>query len=140
MYESDITSTNRQTGLALKSIFAQLINSTIVPVVTNIYVKKNTYEAEGLIYDIFFLSITNTLLPPILKIIDIPYRIKQFTIHFMLDDPSTSPTIQMRSSPSVRRTSTRYTSSPITSWEWPISTSSTSSTSPASTSSCTPSW
>jgi hypothetical protein len=89
IYESDITSTNRQTGLALKSIFAQLINSTIIPVVTNIYIERNIYEVDGLVYDIFFLAITSTLLPPVLKIVDIPYRIKQFTINFMLDDPST---------------------------------------------------
>ncbi len=58
--------------------------------VTNIYIEKNIYEVDGLVYDVFFLAITNTLLPPVLKLVDIPYRIKQFTINYMLDDPSTS--------------------------------------------------
>ena len=64
-YEKDFTHTNYQIGLALKTIMAQLMNSILVPAITNIYIKNNIYEANGQVYDIFFLAITNSFLPPI---------------------------------------------------------------------------
>lgn len=58
------------------------MNSTIVPVVTNLYVENNLYEVNGLVYDIFFLAITSSFLPPVLKLLDIPYLIKKLTIWY----------------------------------------------------------
>lgn len=102
IYESDITSTQRQAGLAIKCVFAQLINSTLVPVITNIYIERNLYETNGLVYDIFYLSLTSALLPPLLKLIDLPFRAKQLTICFY-GSPRKWLAIQTRSWPSVRR-------------------------------------
>jgi hypothetical protein len=74
-------------GLAVKSIFAQLINSTLVPIITNIYIEKNIYDVDGLIYDVYYLSLTAALLPPILKVLDISFRAKQITICYYNNSP-----------------------------------------------------
>jgi len=49
------------------------MNSILVPVITNIYIEKNIYEVNGLIYDVFYLALTNAFLPPLIKIIDPEY-------------------------------------------------------------------
>jgi hypothetical protein len=40
------------------------------------------FETDGLVDEIFFLGITAAFLAPILKLIDIPYRITQLTIWY----------------------------------------------------------
>ena len=76
-YERDFTKTNREISYALKSIMAQLMNSVLVPVITNILVKDNLYNENGLIYDIFTLALTNSFLPPILQFINFPYIVNR---------------------------------------------------------------
>jgi hypothetical protein len=49
-YERDVTQTNREISYALKSIVAQLMNSILVPVISNIYIKKNIYNQNGLVH------------------------------------------------------------------------------------------
>jgi hypothetical protein len=49
------------------------MNSILVPVITNIYIEKNIYGVNGLVYDVLFLAATNALLPPLLKILDGEY-------------------------------------------------------------------
>ena len=71
--ELDFTHTNYQIGLALKSIFAQLTNSTLIPLLVSLYIKDNIYDANGLVYDVFYLGISNALLPPILKLVDLEH-------------------------------------------------------------------
>jgi hypothetical protein len=62
-------------SLALKSIFAQLINSIFIPIVVNVYIKDNNlYNTSGLTEDIFVLAIANSFIPPIVRLID-PYYI-----------------------------------------------------------------
>ena len=75
VYESDFIKTNQQISLMMKTVLAQLTNSIVIPVITNIYIEDNIYLTNGLIYDIFYLSLTNALLPPLLKIIDLEHQI-----------------------------------------------------------------
>jgi hypothetical protein len=75
LYEKDFTVTKHQISLSIKSIAAQLMNSILVPVITNIYIEKNIYEVNGLVYDVFYLALTSALLPPLLKIIDAEYLV-----------------------------------------------------------------
>jgi hypothetical protein len=70
-FEKNYTQTNHQTSLAIKSILAQLVNSILIPIIANYFIKnQNIYSPNGLADDIFIFSITNSLVAPILKIID----------------------------------------------------------------------
>lgn len=82
-YERDFSRTNREISLALKSIMAQLMNSVLVPLITNILVKKNVYNENGLIFDVFSLGLTNALIPPILQFVNIGHIINRFMSWFM---------------------------------------------------------
>ena len=75
--EMDYTETKHQTSLAMKSILAQLINSILIPMVVARYIKKDIYSDNGLAADIFMLGLTNSLIPPVLKIFDIGYIISR---------------------------------------------------------------
>jgi uncharacterized membrane protein len=77
-YERNLTKTRYQTSLALKSIIAQLINSILIPIMTNKFIKNNIYDPKGLVDDIFLLGITNAFLCPILKIFDTYYYYVKF--------------------------------------------------------------
>lgn len=66
----DYTETKHQTSLALKSTLAQLINSILIPMIVNYFVKSKIYEAGGLAEDIFMLGITNAFISPAIKIFD----------------------------------------------------------------------
>lgn len=72
LFEKDYTSTNRQASLAIKSILAQMINSILTPTITAYYIKTNTgvYMAGGLVDNIFMMAITNSIVPPILVLLD----------------------------------------------------------------------
>ena len=54
-------------------MFALLINSILIPILVNVLVEGNYYGNNGLAYDIFFLGISNALVSPIFKILDIYY-------------------------------------------------------------------
>jgi hypothetical protein len=75
IFEKDYTSTNRQASLAIKSIVAQMINSILTPVITAYYIKTDTgiYQTGGLVDNIFLMSITHAIIPPILVLFD-PYH------------------------------------------------------------------
>ena len=73
----DYTTTHQQTSLAIKSIFAQLINSIAIPIIVASSIKKDLYSTAGLSSDIFMLGVTNSLVAPILKIFDIGYFINR---------------------------------------------------------------
>lgn len=53
-----------------------MINSILTPVITAYYIKTNTgvYKVGGLVDNIFMLAFTNSLLPPLITLID-PYNI-----------------------------------------------------------------
>lgn len=57
-----------------------MLNSIVIPVITNLYIEKNLYETNGLVYDVFNLAITSAFLPPILKFIDIPFVLQKLKI------------------------------------------------------------
>jgi len=65
---------NFQISLAVKSIIAQLINSIFIPFMVNYYIKGDIYGESGLTEDIFILALTNSFLPPLVRLID-PYHI-----------------------------------------------------------------
>ena len=77
LFEKDYTSTNRQASLAIKSIMAQMINSILTPVIIAYYIKTDTgiYQTGGLVDNIFMMSITNAIVPPILLLFDPSYII-----------------------------------------------------------------
>jgi hypothetical protein len=79
LYERDYTTIKYQTSLAIKSVLAQLINSIVVPMFANYFIKSNIYEKNGLADDIFMLGLTNSFVPPIMKFIDISYFIQIIT-------------------------------------------------------------
>lgn len=71
--EKDITATTRQASLGLKATFAVLINSILIPLIVSYSIKDNLYGLNGLAHDVFFLSLTNSFLLPLLKIFDLYY-------------------------------------------------------------------
>jgi len=40
--------TNYQISLAIKTVFAQLINSIFIPIIAGYFIKQNIYEENGL--------------------------------------------------------------------------------------------
>jgi hypothetical protein len=56
--------------LGLKAVFALLINTIMIPIMVNKFATFNIYGVNGLADDIFYLSITNSLVCPLLKIFD----------------------------------------------------------------------
>ena len=63
----EYTETNHQTSLALKSILAQFINSTLILTIVESLIKQNFYGIGGLADDIFMLGITNLFITPAVK-------------------------------------------------------------------------
>jgi hypothetical protein len=76
--------TNYQTSLAIKSIAAQVLNTIFVPFVAAYFIKKNVYGPNGLIEDVFILAITNSFVPPLVKIIDPYYYLRLLYANFKL--------------------------------------------------------
>ena len=68
--ERDYTITMQQASLAIKAVLALLINSILIPILVNHFLKQNLYGVNGLAYDVFLLGITNSFLPPLVKIFD----------------------------------------------------------------------
>ena len=75
LFERDYTTIKYQTSLAIKSVVAQLVNSIIIPIFANYFIKSNLYDKNGLAEDVFMLGLTNALVPPILKFFDGEYLI-----------------------------------------------------------------
>lgn len=51
-----------------------MVNSILIPVITAYYIKKKIYETSGLVDNIFMLSISTSIVPPILLFFD-PYNL-----------------------------------------------------------------
>jgi ABC-type glycerol-3-phosphate transport system permease component len=81
-FEMEYTQTKYQTSLALKSIFAALINSILIPMMVNYYIKEDIYGKNGLASDVFMLGLTNSFVSPILKIVNISYIVNRISKHF----------------------------------------------------------
>ncbi len=82
IYEQDYTTIKYQTSLAIKSVLAQLINSIVVPMFANYFIKSNIYEKNGLADDIFMLGLTNSFVPPIMKFIDGGYIFSRIMVWY----------------------------------------------------------
>lgn len=72
-YERDGTDSDRQRGILIKSLIALTFNWIFTPVVITLVVNLNFYYDNGTVYFIFFLAITNALVPPLLRLFD-PYH------------------------------------------------------------------
>jgi hypothetical protein len=68
--------TNYQISLAIKSVFAQLINSIFIPIIAGYFIKQNIYGENGLIEDIFILGIANSVVYPLAKLINPSYYLR----------------------------------------------------------------
>lgn len=72
--EREYTETNHQASLGIKAVIALLLNSILIPIIANEFIKeKNIYGVKGLAYDVFLLGITNSFLQPIMKVFDMYY-------------------------------------------------------------------
>ena len=56
------------------------MNSILVPIFANYFIKNNLYDKNGLADNIFTLGLTNALLPGVLKFFDVGYFIGKFFI------------------------------------------------------------
>ena len=81
--ERDYTYTLHQTSLGIKAVLALLINSILIPILVNYFLKDNLYGVNGLAYDVFLLGITNSFLTPILKIFDGYYLFTRLLKRYM---------------------------------------------------------
>ena len=73
--EKEYSMNNFQISIAIKSVVAQVINSIIVPFLVNYYIKdRDIFGKSGLVEDIFILSISSSLVPPLIRLFD-PYNI-----------------------------------------------------------------
>jgi hypothetical protein len=65
--------------LAVKSIVAQAINSSLLPFIVKYFIEGNLYKADGLAFVIFTSGLINAFLVPLLAITNINhivYKIK----------------------------------------------------------------
>lgn len=133
VFEKDYTSTSRQASLAIKSIVAQMINSILTPVITAYYIKTDTkvYQSGGLVDNIFIMSFTNALVPPILLFFD-PFNILTKVIRCLKSTISNPLPIQRASCVETKRSTIFCMREWSLRWAMPMSTLSTSSCSPAS--------
>jgi len=53
------------------------MNSILVPTISNIYIKQNLFDESGLVEEIFFLAISNSVVPPILQFINIGHIVNR---------------------------------------------------------------
>ena len=93
--EKIYTNNKYQISIAYKSILAQLFNSIFVPIMVNFYIKNNNiYDKSGLTEDIFILAITNSLIPPLVRLID-PYYIYISLRYYYYKQPCNALIIQI---------------------------------------------
>jgi hypothetical protein len=78
----NFTKTNYQRSLAVKTILAQLFNTIVVTFLADYYVKNNIYKKGGLADDVFYIGLSNAILTPILKFIDVGYFLGRLMIKF----------------------------------------------------------
>lgn len=63
--------------MAIKTVLAQIINSILIPVIVDVYYLKNIYFANGLVTDVYYMAITNAILPPVLTLVNSTYLISR---------------------------------------------------------------
>ena len=76
--EKDYTETKHQTSLAIKAIVAQMINSILIPIIVNRFIKQEIYSENGLASDVFMLGLTNAFVAPIIIVFNPLYTMNRF--------------------------------------------------------------
>jgi hypothetical protein len=88
-YEQDFTETDRQRGILLKGLFVMAINWTIPAIVTNaVNESYNFYGVNGLAMEVFYISIFESFLPPLVRIFD-PEHLFKIVFSYIKSKPST---------------------------------------------------
>jgi hypothetical protein len=72
-YERDETESDRQRGILIKCLVALPVNWILTPVVLTLIVNHSLFDSTGLVYFVFFLAISNAILPPLFRLFD-PYH------------------------------------------------------------------
>ena len=81
--ENDFTSSNHQASLGIKAALALMVNNIVTPIIVNAEIEKNMYDEGGLVNDVFFLGITNSVVPVLIKIFDYRYYPKRVRAWWM---------------------------------------------------------
>jgi hypothetical protein len=107
LLERGYSMNNYQISIAIKSVIVQLINSIVVPITVNYYLKDtNLFRPSGLVEDIFILAIATSFVPPLIKLID-PYNILLILRFKYYSDEGKNYMIQKGDCTSIRQTSIR---------------------------------
>lgn len=87
--EKDWLTTDQQISLSIKTVIAQLINSIVLSIIANYFIKsKNMYRKSGLAEDVLLFSISQALLPPLLRYLDITYVFMFYLVKWWAKRPS----------------------------------------------------
>lgn len=80
-FENEYIHSREQLHMALRISLSQIVNSIIVPIVvlviTRDYRERLWLQEGGLADDVFFIAVSNAIVTPLMKVIDIGHRIHQ---------------------------------------------------------------
>ena len=82
IYEKNFSKTNFESSLAIKVITAQVINTILISFLCNYLIKQNIYGSGGLTQDVLFLSISGSLVAPLLNFINVGHLVSRVTLLF----------------------------------------------------------
>ena len=90
-FELNSTHTDYQSSYAVKAIFAQLINTILIPILVNRFLKKENYiyTTSGLAEDIFLLGLSSAFIKPLITMFDPYYFFIKYLKVWYYDRPST---------------------------------------------------
>ena len=79
----DFTETDRQRGILLKGLLISVVNWTVPVIITNATNESgNYYGYNGLVYEVLFISIFESFLPPAVRIFDPEHFFKKLWSFF----------------------------------------------------------
>lgn len=64
-----------------------MVNSILIPLVTAFKIKQNVYETSGLVDNIFMLSLSTSIIPPIMVLVN-PYNLYMKIVRCYKSKPS----------------------------------------------------
>lgn len=105
MYEFNSTQTQYQSSYAIKVIWAKLINTILILILVNRFLKKPVYfySTSGLSQDVYYLSLTLSFLNPLLVIFDPWYFFIKYLRVWYYDRPGIFIIITQRKSFSLNK-------------------------------------
>lgn len=88
-FEKNTSYTAYESSYAFKSILAQMVNTIIIPILVNRFLKQENYlyTKSGLAEDIFLLGLTNAFISPLLKFVDIEYLFRKYFLVWYYSRP-----------------------------------------------------